>query len=130
MKPTNGHGGGLTKGLLRREVIEASELFQTLRGLAINPVSGISMLPSEARLAQDLIEMSKWDLCEAMTAYLNERNKTSATKKGRDEKRALLLRFCNFLSAKGSLRRDGVASYEMDDFITKDVGDQSTLGQD
>jgi hypothetical protein len=128
-KPTNGHGTHVEpdRRQLRRELIEAAELFQTLRGLAIPPSNGgLPALPSERLLTGRTIAMVEVDLVEAMKAYLGERLETSETLKMQEAKTDLVVRFVEFLRASSWLRHLGDRDYHAKDiardFVSQDGG--------
>ncbi len=112
---------------LRRELIEAAELFQALRGLALpSPGGALSPLPNERLLTGRTMAMAEIDLCEAMNAYLGERGETSETLKTQEAKTALAVRFVEFLrSERGfSPRHLGDRDYHAKDiaraFVSQD----------
>jgi hypothetical protein len=126
-KSTNGHGTHVDpdRRQLRRELIEACELFQALQGLSLPSVGrALPPLPNERLLTGRTIAMAEIDLVETMKAYLGERLETSETLKAQDTKTALAVRVVEFLRASSWSRHIGDRDYHAKDiardFVSQD----------
>jgi hypothetical protein len=129
--PTNGHAPHAERDRrqIRRELVEACELFHALRGIALPPPGGVlAPLANEQRLTHRAMLMAEDDLCEALNAYLGERAETSETLKTREAKTALATRFIEFLRASSLVRHIADHQFRAKDiavtFVSQDSGEK------